>query len=341
MPSARPQATVVVVTYNGAHLLPDCLDALAKQTLPSDQFEVWVVDNGSIDATGELVAGKYPWAQLLRASENLGFAGGNNLALRLATTPFAVVVNNDARPEPDFLERVLAPFAEPGADRVAAVTAKVHLDERREGHDVINSTGNLIARSGWGFDRDFLRVDDGAPADREVFGFCGCAAALRMSALREVDFFDDDLFLYFEDTDLSWRLRATGWEIWHEPTAVARHLYAASSDPGSPFSTYQQGRNMLLVFTRHAPVRVAAWVAVRFLLSIPWHAVREAPNLRLTIARLKAVGGFVRRLPRALVDRRRIWRDAPVPRDVVARFIVTAPPRPRVTPIASPSNSRQ
>ncbi|MGH9118695.1 MAG: glycosyltransferase family 2 protein [Acidimicrobiales bacterium] len=333
MPSGPEiKATVVVVTYNGAHLLPACLDALERQTLDRRTFEVVVVDNGSSDGTAEIVRHRYPGVRLIEAGANLGFAAGNNLALRRVTAPFAVLINNDARPAADFLERIVVPFDAPGAGRVAAVTAKVlFAEDGADGRPMINSTGNLIGRDGRGFDRDFGRVDGGPPAERVVFGFYGGASALRMQALRAVGGFDDDLFLYFEDTDLSWRLRSRGWEIWYEPTAVARHLYAASSDPASPFFVYQQARNMLIVFTRHAPAATATWVALRFLIAAPWRALRELPDLRRTHARLMAFGAYLKRLPRVLRERRRIWRDAPVPRRELAGFLEPRKERGRRT----------
>ena len=111
-----------------------------------------------------------------------------------------------------------------------------------------------------------------------------------MAALDDVGLFDDDLFLYFEDTDLSWRLRAHGWEVWYEPAAVVRHVYAASSGTASDLFVYQQARNMLIVFTRHAPLGTAVWVVVRFLLALPWRAIRELPRLSPTWARLARPG---------------------------------------------------
>jgi GT2 family glycosyltransferase len=256
---------------------------------------------------------------VLRAPSNLGFAGGNNLALRDVATPFVVLVNNDARPEPEFLERVLAPFDDSAASRVAAVTAKV-LFARADPvlGPVINSTGNLVGRDGRGHDRSFGRPDGGPPDDREVFGFYGGAAALRMAALDEAGLFDDDLFLYFEDTDLSWRLRAHGWEVWYEPAAVVHHLYAASSGRASQLSVYQMARNMLIVFTRHAPAAMAARVVLRFLVELPLRLAADLPRLAPTGARLRAFGGYARRVPRLLGERRRLWSQAPVARTDVA-----------------------
>jgi GT2 family glycosyltransferase len=88
-------------------------------------FDVWVVDNASTDGSLALLARDHPGVRVLRNDRNLGFAGGNDTALREVTTPYAVLLNNDATPEPDWLERLLAPFDAPGAERLAAVTSKV------------------------------------------------------------------------------------------------------------------------------------------------------------------------------------------------------------------------
>src|SRR6266508_4676515 len=89
-------ATVVVLNWNGRRLLPDCLDALAKQDLDRALWETWVVDNGSTDDSVELLTREYPEVRVVETGANLGFAGGNNAALGMVDTPFVVLLNNDA-----------------------------------------------------------------------------------------------------------------------------------------------------------------------------------------------------------------------------------------------------
>ena len=117
-PSSGRLATVVVVNWNGERWLGPCLTALAAQRTTC-AFDVWVVDNASTDGSLALLERDHPGVRVLRNDRNLGFAGGNDTALREVTTPFAVLLNNDATPEPDWLERLLAPFDAPGADRLA------------------------------------------------------------------------------------------------------------------------------------------------------------------------------------------------------------------------------
>jgi N-acetylglucosaminyl-diphospho-decaprenol L-rhamnosyltransferase len=123
-PPGTARATVVVVTWNGADLLPDCLAGLEAQDLPQQEFGVLVVDNGSTDGTAQVLA-RYPWVSVLHLTENAGFAGGVASALRHVDTEYVVLLNNDARPEPRWLGELLGPLeADPS---IVATTSKILL----------------------------------------------------------------------------------------------------------------------------------------------------------------------------------------------------------------------
>src|SRR4029453_6293468 len=125
LPVAEPLVTVGGLNCKGAHLRPECLVGVAAQDLPEGQMAVWVVDNASSDGSLELLADRFPWVRAIANGSNDGFARGNNVALREVTTPFVALINNDARPEPDWLRRLLEPFAEPGAERLGPPSAKI------------------------------------------------------------------------------------------------------------------------------------------------------------------------------------------------------------------------
>jgi N-acetylglucosaminyl-diphospho-decaprenol L-rhamnosyltransferase len=353
-PAATPvpaeAVRVVVVSWNGEHLLPSCLDSLLAQTVTAD-LEVVVVDNASEDGTATMLAKRYPGVTVVASGTNLGFAGGVDLGVAGFAGEFIALLNNDATFEVDAIEAMISVMQEPGNERVGAVTAKILLagtyrlergltkatapagSFRR--HDgwlvpadpgspgairVVNSTGNVVTRRGSSTDRDWLRAEGEESRDTDVFGFCGGAALLRKAALDEVGGFDRELFLYYEDTDLSWRLRSGGWTVRYCEPAVARHLHAASSDSASPLFRYYNTRNSLIVFARHAPVAVVAGSFGRQLVGSALAGLRRSEPRSVTRARVRALTAFVGRLPRTLRERAR-WRTAAVSRAEVAQLL--------------------
>jgi GT2 family glycosyltransferase len=347
---AGPAITVVVVSWNGRHLLDDCLGGLAAQDLDPRAWRTVVVDNGSVDGTAEHLAEHHPDVRVVPSAVNRGFAGGCHLALAQVRTPYAVLLNNDAVPEPGFLSALLRGMEAPGAAQVGALTGKVlllprfrllppgtapdaaqgdvvttagvHRPDPDGDVDLVNSTGNEVTRSGYGRDRRWLEPDTGTEPPADVFAFCGAAAALRMAAVRPLGDFDPDFFLYYEDTDLSWRLRSAGWTVRYEPTAVVRHAHAASSDVTSTLFRFHDDRNRLLTLTKNAPAGIAVRAVLRYPLTVASLTVHQGPTRAMTATRLHALASYLLLLPRTLRRRRATTRHAAVPPGVVAALLV-------------------
>ncbi len=458
-----PLATVVVLSYNGVHLVGPCLDALAAQHLPEGRMQVWVVDNASTDGTQELIERDFPWVRLIANPRNDGFAGGNNVALRQVDTPYVALLNQDARPTPDWLSRLIEPFQLERAravsgdttPRLAATTSKIvflprflavnlstpaflpgirdsrelgvriyrvtvdgrdltddvlwdHVAYGPEGEgegrfrwtrpsgrllvpvdrdgrgtgpaprlnlglrlaaegakpveliwaggdatiqaetevadqqvpvppgaelvDVLNNAGSMVFLDGYGADRGYQEVDRGQyERVEEVFTFCGVSVLFRTEALREAGVFDDDFFMYYEDTDLAWRLRALGWSIRYLPDSVVRHIHAASSEEWSPFFVFHVDRNRLLLLTKNARAGLAAREVLRYALATVLLAPRAAvqarrtrrrPPPRPTLLRFKVMGSYLRRLPAMLLRRWGISRRSKVDRRHLQRWLV-------------------
>jgi GT2 family glycosyltransferase len=302
------EATVVVVSWNGRHLLPACLDAL----LPQRPAAVWVVDNGSVDGTADWLATAYPSVRVLRSPTNLGFAGGNNLALREVATEFAVLLNNDAVPRPGWLAALLAGFDAP---EVAAVASKVLLPD-----GTINSIGGRVDRDGYGHDIGLRATDDGSyDVAANVLVAPGTACALRTAALHDVGGFDDDYFLYYEDVDLCWRLRLAGWRVRTAPAAVVDHLHSATTGTVSDLHAFHDTRNRLLTLTKDATAGLALREVLRFPLTTASIAVHE--DRHRARVRMRAYASYLRLLPRTLRKRRRSGATAQVSRADVQRLV--------------------
>jgi len=320
---------VVVVNFNGGDAVLRCVDALGALDT-RHEVEIVVVDNASGDGSTEALRAR-PGVAVWPTGENLGFVA-NNLALAdLRAVDYVALVNNDAFVESDWLDPLVEALETD--TRLGAVQSKILFDGRRtaDGLDVINNVGGVVLADGSGADRGFDEPDRGQyDQPDEVFAWCGGGVLLRPSYLADVGLFDERLFLYYEDTDLSWRGRALGWRYRLEPRSVVRHLHAASSGEASPVFRYYNERNRLVVLVKNAPAALAQRAALRHPLSTLSYlrqAVRDAvrqrrrPDLGLVAVRLRAYGGFLRLLPAALAARRRLAHRRTVSEAEVSRWI--------------------
>lgn len=183
-------------------------------------------------------------------------------------------------------------------------------------YDVINNVGSMVLPDGSGADRGFLERDDGQhDVPSEVFAWCGAAVLLRPSYLRAVGLFEPRFFMYYEDTDLSWRGQAQGWRYRYVPDSVVRHVHAATSVEGSALFHHYVERNRLLMLTRNAPAGLAVRASSAHLRSTLGYVKRDviAPVLRrrrpaptLVRRRIRSWLSWARLLPWAIVSRRRL-----------------------------------
>ena len=302
--ATMPPITVLVVTFRARDLLAECLDSLAGQTVP---HRVLVIDNDSTDGTAEMLADRYPQVPTLRLPTNTGFAGGVAAGLERVETRWTALLNDDAAAAPNWLAELLrAAHQTPDA---AAVTSRMLLGDG----DRINNLGVGLTRQGYGFDLGLGRpAGDGFAAVTEVFGFSGGAALLDTAAARAVGGSPAEFFLYYEDTDLSWRLRLAGYRVVSAPDAVVRHRHSASVGQQSELFHFHNERNRLLMLLRCAPLRFAVTQVARFGLTTASLTVRRLrgarpPELNLQPGlRLRVLAALLRATPAAVAARRRI-----------------------------------
>jgi GT2 family glycosyltransferase len=185
-----------------------------------------------------------------------------------------------------------------------------------ERHRILNNVGSVLLEAGYGADRGYLEPDRGQFDRREeIFAWCGAAVLLSRRYLESVGLFDERFFLYYEDFDLSWRGRARGWRYVYVPESVVHHVHSASSVVGSRLFAHFTERNRLLTLTRNAPLAFALRQAGRHLLITGSYARRDLltplahgrrPTGETVRRRLRAFAAYLRLLPGALLDRRRI-----------------------------------
>ena len=289
-PVRRPSARVVIVNWRQAELTIRAARSIREQLGDGDVLVV--VDNASGDGSVEQL--RREGLPVVESPENRGFGAGVNLGAQGMVEDVLVLLNNDAVAEPGFLEALLRPLSDPPAAAApAAATARILLagrwkpaapgqqdvlvsprtgrwarvdDEaasRGEGEVLVNSTGNLVDASGNGYDRDWLVPAEREHSPSEVFGLCGGACAIRREAWQALGGFREDLFMYYEDTDLSWRLRERGWAVVYVREAVVLHEHASSSGTSSAMFIRVNARNRILVAAAHSPVPVVIQALAR------------------------------------------------------------------------------
>jgi N-acetylglucosaminyl-diphospho-decaprenol L-rhamnosyltransferase len=276
-----PRVHAVVLTWNGAHLLPECLAALRAQDARA-RVHVVVVDNASCDGTADLLAREFPEVEHLRLPDNAGYGRANNQAMRRALdagAEFVALINNDVAVSPDWLRRLLdAAGAHPEAGLFTGTLLF-------RGEEVVNSTGLVIDALGRARDRDFrIPFAELTRTDGPVAGVSGGAALLRTSMLREIGLFDPGYFAYYEDVDLSLRAAGAGYCSWYVRSATARHRFGATFGPGSPAQRYLLAVGHLRTLARHqafpkAAVLVALTVFYRAAVKAPLELLRLRPAL--------------------------------------------------------------
>ncbi len=251
---------VVIVAYNRYDLTDSCLRHLRAQTV---DHRVIVVENGSTDETRARLGSEWPDVDLLAFDENRGFPEACNRGVAAGSGEIVVLMNNDVDCRPDFLERLVAPLADPAVGSVASLML-------RPGGEIIDGMGLAADPVLAGFPRL-----QGLPADRAgetrpaLMGPGGSAGAYRRTAWEQMGGLDEAITAYMEDFDLALRLRIAGWKSVAEPNAAGVHVGSATHGYRSAWQRRQAGfgrgymlRRYGLLRGRTAPRALATEAAV-------------------------------------------------------------------------------
>jgi GT2 family glycosyltransferase len=252
-----PDVAAVVVTYNGLPYVERTLESVAG-------LETVVVDHGSTDGTVDLVRERFPEARIVE-QENLGLAAGWNRGVRETSSPFVLVLNADAW------------LVDGAADQLVRF-AHEHERAGYVGPKLLNPDGTLqpSVRSfptPWRLATEYLFLRKLAPRSRALNAFYGggfghdearevdftkgAAFLLRREAFDEVGPFDEEFFLFSEETDWCYRLRQAGWQVLFDPGAEAVHVGGASWKPQSATLFREQVKGHLRFLTKHRGRRTA------------------------------------------------------------------------------------
>ena len=255
-----PLVIAVILNTNRRDDTLACLRSLAESTY--DNLAVMVLDNASTDGSVEAIRTEFPDVQIVPLSENKGYAGNNNVGIRLALeqgADWVFVLNEDTLLAPDCVERLME--AGESDPRVGIVGPMVyHADEP----DVIQSAGGLFDRYWRPKHAGQNEPDTGQFSTvRSVEWVTGCALMIRRETVEDIGLLDERFFYYWEETEWCFRAGKHGWRILHVPQARLWHKGVQRDYKPSPAVTYYNTRNRLLFLAKHhAPL--TAWLVAWF-----------------------------------------------------------------------------
>ncbi len=246
--SNLPEVTIILVTWNAGDHLNRCLSALSKQTWM--RFEIIVIDNGSTDGSlTSLSSWDFVPLTIRQLKTNHGFAAANNLGAHLASGKWIILLNADAYPEPDWLEQLIT-AAEENPEFNFFSSRQIQYNAPH----LLDGAGDEYHVSGLAWRRYYNHVqNEYGLQQEEVFGACAAAAMYRREDFLSAGGFDEDYFSYFEDVDLSFRLRLAGGRCLYVPEAVVHYVGSASTGKLSDFVVYYGHRNLVWAFFKDMP----------------------------------------------------------------------------------------
>ena len=295
--------SVVIVNYNGRQHLGELLDSVACQVHRAD--EVILVDNASSDGSVAYVRQEFPWVDVVELKDNVGFAEGNNQGLVHARGDYIALLNPDTTVHERWLAELVRGLELD--ERIAAAVPKIY----RTGSPLtIEQAGAEFNNLGHCWTRGFNQPECGQfDVATEVPALTGCSVLLRRKALRGEPLFDRDLFMYYEEFDLSLRLRGRGHAVMYAPNAEVHHKGMQSMKQMTRQSSLLQqfycNRNRLKIVFKYYPLALLARNLPMICLSVAyWDAIflrYAGPPFFL-----RAVAAQIRYAVRGFRERRRV-----------------------------------
>ena len=314
----KPGISVVIVNLNRRELLARCLESLWQQTYSN--FEVIVVDNGSVDGSVEFLENvDDSRLRIVSLPVNRGFAGGCNAGIVRAAGRYIATLNNDAEADRRWLQELVAGMESDEAIGMCASKILFHGDRKR-----IDKVGHLMYPDGLNHGRGSGEADRGQFEEREEVLFPDAAAALyRRDMLEIIGFFDERFFAYGDDADLGLRGRLAGWTCIYIPTAIVYHVHSATAGEFSPLKAFLIERNRIWVALKTFPISLLLvspfFTAARlvyhaygslFMVGSSGQYAAECSRGKLVLMVLKAYWSGLKFFPEMWRSRRKIRRFA-------------------------------
>ncbi len=243
--NSQPLVSIITINYNEAAVTLDMLASLESLTYPN--YEVIVVDNASPNEKPDIIKERYPEVQLIKSTTNLGFAGGNNLGVKVAKGEFLLFINNDTVVPGDFLEPLVKTLQEDSTIGMVSPKIKFHWDPSLIQYAGYTPMNHWTIRN---HSIGYRQKDDGNfDAPGETASIHGAAMMVPKKVVNEVGMMAELYFLYYEEHDWAEMIKRAGYKIYYQPKSYILHKESLATGKFSPLKTYYIARNRI-VFAR-------------------------------------------------------------------------------------------
>ncbi len=284
-----PLVSVVTVNYNQSAVTCEFLDSLKKISYPN--IEIFVVDNASPNDNPDVIKEKYPYIQYIKTEKNLGFAGGNNVALPPAKGKYVLFINNDTEVEPGFLEPMVELLESDST--IGMVSPKIHYFHTPNtfqfaGFTPINPVTIRNFAIGFG-EKDNGQYD----MTCETGSIFGAAMLVPYRIIEEVGTMTEVFFLYYEEHDWAEHIKKAGYKIYYQGKSLVLHKESISTVKDSPFQIFYLNRGRILYARRNSKGinKVLSFFYLNFL-ALPKTALSYAAKKRFDLARAVCKAGW-------------------------------------------------
>jgi len=254
----QPLVSIIIPHYCGKEILQECLGSLGNTNYKN--LEIFVVDNKSPDDSIQTIQNKFPHVKIIQSEYNRGFAGGCNFGAQYAEGEYLLILNNDTVHECDWVDHLVQRL---GSDKnISSVQPKIKNYKKQDYFDYSGGCGGYIDKYCFPFVRgrvfNTIEKDEGQYDNPcRIFWASGTAFLTRTKIFKQLGGFDETLFAHMEEIDYHWKCQLQGYEIWVEPKSVIFHHGAITLPSSSPYKTYLNYRNSLILLLTNYPAIIS------------------------------------------------------------------------------------
>lgn len=300
--AGKVKFSIVIINWNGkeklGELLDKCLESVSNTKY--NNLEIIFVDNASTDGSYEYVQSKFTNFKFFRNSENLGFAGGNNVGAKFCKGDIIVFLNNDTIVNPHWLDEPAKLFENP---KIGIIQSNLRLLDNPE---IPDSIGHCISAIGLPIENYFFMDEPRRPIP--IFSGKGAALFVRRDLFERLGGFDEDYFFYFEETDLCWRARLLGYEVYFSPNSVVLHKGSGTFKDGKLL--YHRQKNTIASMIKcYEFMNLVKYLPLRFAFELAGIVYLLFKKPSLAIGNLKALVWIIRNMGKLLGKRKDVQAE--------------------------------